>query len=163
MSGMLIDSIMGTIDHIYCDNTFHVITEQNHRRNTIVGRAGFYSQSKASKVCKKVGPKMQRGDDEWERRFVLIVSPAIIFAVMPPPPPPCRRRHPKLCKTFHGRPLPAAVTSSHWVRYAESSLILYKTFIYSSIYLFIVKHGENMEKKSMVTWLKTDFWKLSKR
>jgi len=33
---MLIDSIMGTIDHIYCDNTFHVITEQNHRRNTIV-------------------------------------------------------------------------------------------------------------------------------
>ena len=22
---------------------------------------------------------MQRGDDEWERRFVLIVSPAIIF------------------------------------------------------------------------------------
>ena len=99
------------------------------------GRAGFYSQSKASKVCKKVGPKMQRGDDEWERRFVLIVSPAIIFAVMPPPPPPCRRRHPKLCKTFHGRPLPAAVTSSHWVRYAESSLILCKTylFIYQSI------------------------------
>ena len=37
---MLIDSIMGTIDHIYCDNTFHVITEQNHRRNTIVRRAG---------------------------------------------------------------------------------------------------------------------------
>jgi hypothetical protein len=37
---MLIDSIMGTIDHIYCDNTFHVITEQNHRRNTIVGRPG---------------------------------------------------------------------------------------------------------------------------
>ena len=36
---MLIDSIMGTIDHIYCDNTFHVITEQNHRRNTIVRRA----------------------------------------------------------------------------------------------------------------------------
>ena len=36
MSGMLIDSIMGTIDHIYCDNTFHVITEQNHQRNTIV-------------------------------------------------------------------------------------------------------------------------------
>ena len=35
---MLIDSIMGTIDHIYCDNTFHVITEQNHRRNTIVRR-----------------------------------------------------------------------------------------------------------------------------
>lgn len=35
---MLIDSIMGTIDHIYCDNTFHVITEQNHRRNTIVHR-----------------------------------------------------------------------------------------------------------------------------
>ena len=33
---MLIDSIMGTIDHIYCDNTFHAITEQNHRRNTIV-------------------------------------------------------------------------------------------------------------------------------
>ena len=96
-------------------------------------RARFYSQSKASKVCKKVGPKMQRGDDEWERRFVLIVSPAIIFAVMPPP---CRRRHPKLCKTFHGRPLPAAVTSSHWVRYAESSLILYTTFIYSSIYLY---------------------------
>ena len=40
---MLIDSIMGTIDHIYCDNTFHVITEQNHRRNTIVRRR----QSKA--------------------------------------------------------------------------------------------------------------------
>ena len=38
MSGMLIDSIMGTIDHIYCDNTFHVITEQNHRRNTVVHR-----------------------------------------------------------------------------------------------------------------------------
>lgn len=126
------------------------------------GRAGFYSQSKASKVCKKVGPKMQRGDDEWERRFVLIVSPAIIFAAMPPPPPPCRRRHPKLCKTFHGRPLPAAVTSSHWVRYAESSLILYKAFIYSSIYLHIVKHGKIMEK-SMVNWLKTDFRKLSKR
>ena len=36
---MLIDSIMGTIDHIYCDNTFHVITEQNHRRNTIVWRS----------------------------------------------------------------------------------------------------------------------------
>ena len=36
---MLIDSIMGTIDHIYCDNTFHVITEQNHRRNTIVCHA----------------------------------------------------------------------------------------------------------------------------
>ena len=36
---MLIDSIMGTIDHIYCDNTFHVITEQNHQRNTIVPRA----------------------------------------------------------------------------------------------------------------------------
>ena len=121
------------------------------------GRAGFYSQSKASKVCKKVGPKMQRGDDEWERRFVLIVSPAIIFAVMPPPPPPpCRRRHPKLCKTFHGRPLPAAVTSSHWVRYAESSLILYKTFIYSSIYLFILKHGEKQKKingKLVKNWL----------
>ena len=41
MSGMLIDSIMGTIDHIYCDNTFHVITEQNHRRNTIVWRLFF--------------------------------------------------------------------------------------------------------------------------
>ena len=27
---------------------------------------------------------MQRGDDEWELRFVLIVSPAIIFAAMPP-------------------------------------------------------------------------------
>ena len=39
MSGMLIDSIMGTIDHIYCDNTIHVITEQNHRRNTIVWHA----------------------------------------------------------------------------------------------------------------------------
>ena len=38
MSGMLIDSIMGTIDHIYCDNTIHVITEQNHQRNTIVRR-----------------------------------------------------------------------------------------------------------------------------
>jgi hypothetical protein len=38
---MLIDSIMGTIDHIYCDNTFHVITEQNHRRNTIVRRAAL--------------------------------------------------------------------------------------------------------------------------
>ena len=30
-------------------------------------------------MWKKVRPKMQRGDDEWERRFVLIVSPAIIF------------------------------------------------------------------------------------
>ena len=38
---MLIDSIMGTIDHIYCDNTFHVITEQNHRRNTIVCHGKF--------------------------------------------------------------------------------------------------------------------------
>ena len=45
MSGMLIDSIMGTIDHIYCDNTFHVITEQNHRRNTIVCRALNFSLS----------------------------------------------------------------------------------------------------------------------
>ena len=36
MSGMLSDSIMGTIDHIYCDNTFHVITEQNYPRNTTV-------------------------------------------------------------------------------------------------------------------------------
>ena len=39
---MLIDSIMGTIDHIYCDNTFHVITEQNHRRNTIVRRGRLF-------------------------------------------------------------------------------------------------------------------------
>ena len=47
--------------------------------------SGFYSQSKTTKLCgKKVRPKMQRGDDEWERRFVLIVSPAIIFAAMPP-------------------------------------------------------------------------------
>ena len=45
MLGMLIDSIMGTIDHIYCDNTFHVITEQNHRRNTIVRHLiGFVMQ-----------------------------------------------------------------------------------------------------------------------
>jgi hypothetical protein len=34
------------------------------------------------------------------------------------------------------------------VRYAESSLILYKTFIYSSINLFIVKHGGKYEKKN---------------
>ena len=118
------------------------------------GRDGFYSQSKASKVCKKVGPKMQRGDDEWERRFVLIVSPAIIFAVMPPPPPPpCRHRHPKLCKTFHGRPLPAAVTSSHWVRYAESSLILYKNYLFIHVPIHLLWNmGKIWKKKSIVNW-----------
>jgi hypothetical protein len=49
---MLIDSIMGTIDHIYCDNTFHVITEQNHRRNTIVRRAN--ASTKGDQVYSRV-------------------------------------------------------------------------------------------------------------
>merc|ERR1711971_684635 len=61
MSGMLIDSIMGTIDHIYCDNTFHVITEQNHRRNTIVcpligSRSSSTANQRAGqKNCRSLG------------------------------------------------------------------------------------------------------------
>ena len=56
---MLIDSIMGTIDHIYCDNTFHVITEQNHRRNTIVRHASFPQKpvvKEYSEKATKIGP-----------------------------------------------------------------------------------------------------------
>ena len=64
---MLIDSIMGTIDHIYCDNTFHVITEQNHRRNTIVRPQGSQGCQKMRQDplnmpvevwCAKIAPKL---------------------------------------------------------------------------------------------------------
>ena len=59
---MLIDSIMGTIDHIYCDNTFHVITEQNHRRNTIVRRMPELKEETSGFAAEKrqVGAELRR-------------------------------------------------------------------------------------------------------